>query len=259
MCKCQICIIQPPEGLSAEHHCDEAIGHSDRLTVSAEHHVVIKVTWTPTHPGKLHETLQLAWQQEQLAVVLVGRATAPAQSALMNAAVKRSVSDITSTPIKACPCFPETTTGQKVIKSQRVGGISPGQPTFEAAMRNSTAATPNRRRPGDTAGTSRYGTEAAADTAAAPAFEARLQEMSDSPKPALPQRPRTRLKRAAGTVPLRSLRLSVNQQEEPARHSGPSAKEGSAKALGKAAMDGKSQAESTKGFSFFHSGYAACQ
>ena len=235
-----------------EVHGDNAVGQSDRLIVIAENHVIIKVTWTPTHPGNLHETLQLSWLQEQLAVVLVGQAMAPAQSALMNAAVKRSVLDIPSTPIKAGPCFPETPTGQKVIKSQRVGGISPGHPTFEAAMRNSTAATPSRRRHGDTTGSSRYATWPAPDTAAAPAFEARLQEMSGSPTAVLPQKSRSRLKRAAGTVPLRSLRLSVNQRVEPAKPSGLGVK-----ALCKAAVDGKVHTKSTNGFSFFHSGYAA--
>ena len=183
-------------------------------------------------------------------MVLVGKATMPPQSALVNAAVKRAASDVSSTPIRACPSLPETPTGQKVIKSQRVGGISPGHPTFEAAMRNSTAATPSRQRPAQTPGPSRYAIQAATDIATAPAFETRLQGMSDSPMALVPEKPRVRAKRAAGTVPLRSLRLSVNQQAEPARPA-----EKLAKAARKSAADGSRQTKPTKGFSYFHSGY----
>ena len=239
-------------------YSDTAAGQLERLTVPPEHHVTFQVTWAPTHPGNLHESLQLLWHQEELHVLLVGKATAPAPSALVNAAIKRSATDISDTPIKASLCLPDTPTGQKVFRSQRLGGISPGHPTFEAALRNSTTATPSRQRPGHTPGPSRYAPEAAPDRALAPApaFEARLQEMADSPKPALPEKPRVRLKRAAGTVPLRSLRLSVNQQVEPAKLSGPTTRLASAKAAGKAAAGANSQAKATRGFSFFHSGYA---
>lgn len=248
---CQVQVLQVPEGLDVK-LCSDTAGQLKRLTVPPEHHVVLQITWNPIHPGTLHETLQLLWNQEQLHVLLVGKAAAPAPSALVNAATKRAASDITNTPIKASLCLPETPTGQKVIKSQRLGGISPGHPTFEAAMRNSTAATPSRRQAGNTPGPSRYALEAVPEATAVSAFEARLQDMADSPRPALPERPRVRLKRPAGTVPLRSLRLSVNQQAEPAKLSVPSAKQGAAKAVGIAAAG--SQAKATKGFSFFHSG-----
>lgn len=191
-------------------------------------------------------------------MLLVGRATAPAPSALMNAAIKRSATDVSATPSKASLGLPETPTGQKVIKSQRLGGISPGHPTFEAALRNSTTATPSRQHAGHTPGPSRYALEAAPDRALAPApaFVTRLQEMADSPRPALPENPKARLKRAAGTVPLRSLRLSVNQQAEPAKPSGPTTRQASEKAMSKATAGAHSQAKATRGFSFFHSGCA---
>lgn len=239
-------------------YSNTAAGQLERLTVQAESHVTLQVTWTPTHPGNLHESLQLLWNQEELHVLLVGRATAPAPSALTNAAIKRSVTDISDTPTKASLCLPETPTGQKVIKSLRLGGISPGHPTFEAALRNSTTATPSRRNAGHTPGPSRYALEAAPDRALAPApaFEARLHEMADSPKPALPEKPRVRLKRAAGTVPLRSLRLSFNQQAEPAKPSGPTTRQASAKAASKATASANSQAKASRGFSFFHWGWA---
>ena len=253
--KCQVQVIQACEDLSVKVDSDTTAGRSERLTVPPEHHVVLQVTWNPTCPGNLHEALQFQWHQEQLHVLLVGKATAPAPSALTNAASKRSASDISN--IKASLCLPETPTGHKVIKSQRLGGISPGHPTFEAAMRNSSTATPSRWQAPNTPGPSRYAIEAAPERVAAPAFEARLQEMADSPKPALPERPKVRLKRAAGTVPLRSLRLSINQHAEPAKLPGPSARQGPAKALRKAAAGTNSQAKATRGFSFFHSGCAA--
>lgn len=216
--------------------------------------MILQVTWTPTHPGNLHEPLQLQWLHEQLHVLLVGRAAAPAPSALQNAAIKRSASDISGTPTKASLCLPETPTGQKVVKSQRLGGISPGHPTFEAALRNSTTAMPSRHA-GHTPGPSRYALEAAPDRAAASTlFEARLQEMADSPKPAQPEQPRVRLKRAASILPLRSLRLSLNQQPESAKPPGPSTRQGLAKAVSKAGAGANSQAKVTRGFSFFHSG-----
>ena len=254
LCECQVQVLQAAKGLGVKVCSETTLGQLERLTVPPEHHVFLRVTWNPTHPGKLHETLEFLWHQEQLHVLLVGKATAPAPSALNNAAIKRSASDITSTPVKASLCLPETPTGQKVIKSQRLGGISPGHPTFEAAMRNSTAATPGRRQAANTPGPSRYALQASAERAAAPAFEARLQEMADSPQPGVPERPRMRLKRAAGTVPLRSLRLSVNQQAEPAKLPGPTTRQRSAKAVGIAAAGTYSQAKVTKGFSFFHSG-----
>ena len=247
-------VLQAPSSLGIKVSTEIAAGHLERLTVPPEHHVFLRVTWNPTHAGNLHETLQFLWHQEQLHVLLVGKATAPAPSALNHAAIKRSASDITSTPVKASLCLPETPTGQKVIKSQRVGGISPGHPTFEAAMRNSTTATPSRQKAESTPGPSRYAQQAASDRAAAPAFEARLQEMADSPNPAVPERPRVRLKRAPGTVPLRSLRLSVNQQAEPVKLCGPITKQGLAKAMGIAAAGTNIQAKATKGFSFFRSG-----
>ena len=247
-------VLQAPKDLGVEVCTETAAGHLLRLTVPPEYHVILQVTWNPTHPGNLHETLQVLWHQEQLHVLLVGKATAPAPSALNHAAIKRSASDITSTPVKASLCLPETPTGQKVVKSQRLGGISPGHPTFEAAMRNSTTATPSRRQAGSTPGPSRYAIEAAPEQAAAPAFEARLQQMAHSPTAAVPERPRVRLKRAPGIVPLRSLRLSVNHQAEPAKLSGLTTKQGSAKAVGVAAAGTNSQTKATKGFSFFHSG-----
>lgn len=254
---CQVQVLHLPEGLGVKVCIEAAAEQVEGLTVPSEHHVVLQICWDPTRPGNLHETLQFLWHQEQLHVLLVGKATAPAPSALMNAATKRAASDITNTPVKASLCLPETPTGQKVIKSQRLNGISPGHPTFEAAMRNSTAATPSRRQAANTPGPSRYALEAAPERAA-PAFEARLQEMADSPKPAVPERPRVRLKRAAGTVPLRSLRLSVNQQAEPAKLSGlttlQGSTKGSARAVSMAAAGTNSQAKATKGFSFFHSG-----
>ncbi|KAA6419435.1 MAG: abnormal spindle-like microcephaly-associated protein [Trebouxia sp. A1-2] len=163
----------------------------------------------------LHDSLRLLWRRTQLQVVLSGKATAPPQSALMHAAVKRTVSDISNTPFEAGFALPQTPTGQKVVKSQRVGSISPGHPTFEAALRNSTAATPSRRQAADnTLGLSRYALEAAPDTLALPAaqsqFADRLTEVAISDQPAPPKRPQVRLKRSAGAVPLR---LWIEKQE----------------------------------------------
>ncbi len=210
----------------------------------------------------LQANLQFSWRKLSLPVVLSGKATAPPPSALLYANVKRTVSDFSDTPRKAGSILPQTPTGQKVVKSQRLGGISPGHPTFEAALRNSTAATPSRRRAADTPGMSRYAMEAAPDAMQAAPFADRLKEFADSPEciPVLSERPRLRLKRSAGTVPLRSLRLSVNQQAEAmpsralvtkltaaaAKPGEPSGRAGSSRAQGSTAI---------KGFSFFHSGY----
>ena len=212
------------------------------------------------HPGSLQHSLQFLWRTSHLHVVLSGKAVAPPPSALMYAAVKRTMSDISDGPYTAGSALPQTPTGQKVVKSQRVGGISPGHPTFEAAMRNSTANTPSRRQAGDTPGLSRYALEAASNTPQAASFADRLKDLANSPEPAPPARPRVRLKRTAGTAPLRSLRLSVNQQLDTVPATAamikPAAALGkTAELAGRAGGVRKAGTVSTKGFSFFHSGY----
>ena len=239
-----------------------------KVVVPAEQHVCINVSWTPIQTSTLHDSLRLLWRRTQLQVVLSGKATAPPQSALMHAAVKRTVSDISNTPFEAGFALPQTPTGQKVVKSQRVGSISPGHPTFEAALRNSTAATPSRRQAADnTLGLSRYALEAAPDTLALPAaqsqFADRLTEVAISDQPAPPKRPQVRLKRSAGAVPLRSLRLAVNQQPDvmPAQAvlTKPASVRGKTEAAGRGGSSRQAGPVATKGFSFFHSEYVACK
>ena len=259
-------MIKLPEALGVKVHLNSVKpGISDRpnqLTIPAEQDVSIAISWSPTQSGTLHDSLHFQWKKAHLHVALSGKATAPPPSALMYAAVKRTVSDIGDTPLKANSALPHTPTGQKVVKSQRVGGISPGHPTFEAAMRNSTAATPARRRAGDTPGLSRYAIEAAPDAAQAPAFADRLNELAGSPKHAPPERSRVRLRRCAGTVPLRSLRISVNQQPDAAPSVTALAKPAFVSAVTKAGepviragSSKRSGSLTSKTFSFFHSGY----
>ena len=259
-----------PEVLGLKVHlCGSAADAFSKLVVPAEQHVCISVSWTPTQTSTLHDSLQLLWKKTQLQVVLSGKATAPPQSALIHAAVKRTVSDISDTPFQAGFALPHTPIGQKVVKSQRVGGISPGHPTFEAALRNSTAATPSRRRPADvTPGLSRYALEAAPDATALPAaqlrFADRLTEVANSPQLAPPKRPQVRLKRSAGAVPLRSLRLSVNQQPDAMPAQAVLTKLASVRgktveAASRRGSSKKAEPVATKGFSFFHSEYVCVQ
>lgn len=266
----EVLLLSLPEVLGLKVHlCNSAADAFSKLVVPAERHVCISVSWTPTQSSTLHDSLQLLWKKTQLQVVLSGKATAPPQSALMHAAVKRTVSDISDTPFEAGFALPQTPTGQKVVKSQRLGGISPGHPTFEAALRNSTAATPSRRRAADdTPGLSRYALEAAPKTLALPAaqpqFADRLTEVANSPQPAPPKRPQVRLKRSAGAVPLRSLRLSVNHQSDAMPAQAVPTKPASARgktveAAGRGGSSRKAGPVATKGFSFFHSEYVACK
>ncbi len=266
----EVLLLSLPEVFGLKVHlCGSAADAFSKLVVPAEQHVCFSVSWTPTQTSTLHDSLQLLWKKTQLQVVLSGKATAPPRSALMHAAVKRTVSDISDTPFEAGFALPHTPNGQKVVKSQRVGGISPGHPTFEAALRNSTAATPSRRRAADdTPGLSRYALEAAPDTLALPAaqfqFADRLTEVANSPQPAPPKRPQVRLKRSAGAVPLRSLRLSVNQQPDamPAQAvlTKPASVRGKTlEAAGRGGSSRKAGPVASKGFSFFHSEYVCLQ
>lgn len=266
----EVLLLSLPEVLGLKVHlCGSSADAISKLVVPTEQHVCISVSWTPTQTSTLHDSLQLQWKKTRLQIVLSGKATAPPQSALMHAAVKRTVSDISNTPFEAGFALPHTPTGQKVVKSQRVGGISPGHPTFEAALRNSTAATPSRRRAAeDTPGLSRYALEAAPGALALPAaqfrFADRLTEVANSPQPVPPKRPQVRLKRSAGAVPLRSLRLSVNQQPDamPAQAvlTKPAAVRGkTVEAAGRGGSSRKAGPVATKGFSFFHSEYVCIQ
>ena len=255
----EVTLVRLPEAPGVSVHLNNSADSAKSLLVPAEQLVSITVSWTPTQFTTLHDSLHFSWRKEHLHVVLSGKATAPPPSALIHAAGKRTMSDISDTPCKAGSVLPHTPTGQKVVKTQRVG-ISPGHPTFEAAMRNSTAATPSRQRAGDTPGLSRYAAEVASDGVQVGSFLGRIQELANSPEAAPPERPRVRLKRCAGKVPLKSLRLSVNQQvvTEPlmslaakptsaaARHGAPASRNGSSGDPGKIGH---------QGFSFFHSGY----
>ena len=223
------------------------------MSVPAEQSISILVSWHPAEAAALHDSLQFTWRRTTLLVSLSGKAVAPPPSALMYAAVKRAASDISST-CKEGAVLPATSTGQKVVKSQRLGGISPGHPTFEAAMRNSTVATSNRRQPGSTPGLSRYAVEAMPKASLAE----RLEEMAASPEKAkaTKERPRLRMRRP-GAAPLRSLRLSVNQQSDSVPAEGLALKPAPAAASGqnRAGDRAKQGSKAHKGFSFFHSGY----
>ena len=225
-----------------------------KMSVPAEQSISILVSWHPTEAAALHDSLQFTWRRTTLLVALSGKAVAPPPSALMYAAVKRAASDISSTPCKEGAVLPATPTGQKVVKSQRLGGISPGHPTFEAAMRNSMVATTNRRQPGSTPGLSRYAVEAMPKASLAE----RLEEMAASPEKAKATKDRPRLRmRRPGAAPLRSLRLSVNQQSDSVPAEGLAVKPAAAMtAVGqnKAGDRAKQGFKAHKGFSFFHSG-----
>ena len=178
------------------------------MAIAAASIASISITWCPQRAGTLHDFLYCQWDKERLKVLLYGSTPALPVSSLMHASVKRAFADTSDSQ----PLLPQTPAGQKVIKSQRAGGISPGHPTFEAAMRSVTAATPGRA--AATPGLSRYGGEAASHKPQSPAFTfaARLQDVADSPpKPAVADRPRLRMKQASGRAPMRTLKLSADQ------------------------------------------------
>lgn len=208
----------------------------------------------------MQEALYCQWDKERLKVLLYGTAAALPVSTLMHASVKRAFTDTNSNVIQ----LPQTPAGQKVVKSQRVGAISPGHPTFEAAMRSITAATPSRG--AGTPGLSRYATEVAVTQAQSPActFAARLQDVADTPpKPTVSEKPRVRLKQASGRAPMRALKLSIQQ---PTVASGttdtaaiPISAASTARKLPAASKvdttTSRSGKVATKGFSHFHSRY----
>ena len=184
---------------------------SIQLTIAAASVASISITWSPQQAGTLQDFLYCQWDKERLKVLLYGTTPALPVSSLMHASVKRALTDTSGTEGGQKPLLPQTLAGQKVVKSQRVGGISPGHPTFEAAMRSVTAATPGRG--AATPGLSRYANKAASQKAQSPAltFAARLQDVADSPpKPAVADRPKLRMKQASGRAPMRTLKLSTD-------------------------------------------------
>lgn len=253
---------------------------SIQLTVAAASLTSLSITWCPQQAGTMQEILHFQWDNERLKVLLYGTAAALPVSSLMHASVRRAFTDFGCDKLQ----LPQTPAGQKVVKSQRLGGISPGHPTFEAALRSITAATPGRG--AGTPGPSRHAHEAATDKMQSPVltFAARLQDVADSPpKPAVLDRPRTRLKQASGKVPMRAFKLSANQSAakpsligQPAAIPGFTGQPATARSLtGKAArtkgavstvyqLSATSSADrslsvsstaSTTGFSHFHSRY----
>lgn len=178
-----------------------------QLTLEAFSTASISVAWSPQLSGSMQEALHCQWDRERLKVLLFGTAAAVPPSTLMHRdSVNSSIPDVSSSIIQ----LPQTPTGQKFARCQRVGGISPGHPTFEAAMRSATAVKPGVGTPG----LSRYASEAALAKAPSPVdtFAARLQRVADSPpKPVAQERPRVRPKQASGRAPMRALKLSIQQ------------------------------------------------
>lgn len=166
----------------------------------------ISVAWSPQMSGAMQEALHCQWDRERLKVLLYGTAAAVPLSTLMHDSVKSTILDVSSSVIQ----LPQTPSGQKFAKCQRIGGISPGHPTFEAAMRSATAVKPGAGTPG----LSRYASEAALARAQSPVdtFAARLQRVADSPpKPIVQERPRVRPKQVSGRAPMRALKLAIQQ------------------------------------------------
>ena len=223
------------------------------VTVPAEQTVSMVISWMPDEACILQGSLQFAWRRVTLHVALSGKAVAPPPSALVYAAVKRAAADIGSSPSSELAVLPQTPTRQQIVKSRRIG-ISPGHPTFEAAMRNSTIVPPtSRHQAGNTPGLSRYATEAMPKAYLAD----RREELAASPETAPVSKPKPRLRRPVA-APLRSLKLSVNQhQTDKTAHEAVAAKTANAKAasgLSKAGGTAKKGQAAHRGFSFFHSG-----
>lgn len=192
-------------------HSKQSEGLADessiQLTVAPASHAMICITWTPQRSGTMQTALYFQWGSQLLKVQLYGSAPALPVSSLMHASIKSAVSDTSPCHLSSTPA------GQKLMKAQRAGGISPGHPTFEAALRSIKAATASKN--ADSPGFSRYAAEAAPSTLQSPApsaFAAWLQAAADSPpKPALLSKPRVRLKSASGRAPMKSLQLSIGQ------------------------------------------------
>lgn len=230
---------------------------SIQLNIAAASAASISITWSPQQAGALQDFLYCQWDKERLKVLLYGTTSALPVSSLMHASVKRALTDTSSSK----PLLPQTPAGQKVVKSQRVGGISPGHPTFEAAMRSVTAATPGRG--AATPGLSRYANEAPSQKAqSALTFAARLQDVADSPpKPAVADRPKLRMKQASGRAPMRTLTLSTDQSAAVPVVTGkvtnsvlsvPSVQQLAANRNQENRLPDRSKA-SSQGFSYFHS------
>ena len=216
--------------LHSKQSADLAEESSIQLMVAPASHATLSIAWTPQHSGTMQVALYFQWGSQLLKVQLFGSAPALPVSSLMHASIKSAVLDASPSHLALTPA------GQKLMKAQRAGGISPGHPTFEAALRSIKAAPASKG--ANSPGLSRYAAESAPSTLQSPApstFAARLQAAADSPpKPALLSKPRVRLKSAPGRAPMKSLQLSIGQPTA-APNAAAKVKTASAKAPGAAA------------------------